>query len=156
MSPRKGTHPKGRRRSRLVVGIVIACLLGLGAYMLKDRAGSWLSYARTCFTFKPRADAALVHEAIDSVYAILEPRRVSTSTAEVGEHQVRCDRLELERDTSILRANHHLTRAVERAGGDVVFGIESTDQKRRWQTVTLSISDGDSIIRQVALEKRIR
>jgi hypothetical protein len=124
--------------------------------MLRDRTRVWFTYARDCFTYKPRADAGLVHQAIDSVYAILEPRRVSTSTAGAGEHQVRCDRLELERDSSMMRANHHLTRAVERAGGDVVFGIESTDQKRRWQTVTLSISDGDSIIRQVALEKRIR
>jgi hypothetical protein len=156
MSPRKGTGSKRKGRSRLVAGIVITCLIAVGAYMLKDRARQWFAYACDCFTYKPRADAALVNQAIDSVYAILEPRRVSASTAEVGDHQVRCDRLELERDSSMMRANHHLTRAVERAGGDVVFGIESTDQKRRWQTVTLSISDGDSIIRQIALEKRIR
>jgi hypothetical protein len=30
------------------------------------------------------------------------------------------------------------------------------DEKRRWQTVTLGISDGDSLIREVRLEKRLR
>ena len=49
-----------------------------------------------------------------------------------------------------------LTRAIEKAGGEVLFGIESTDSRRRWQAVTMGISDGDSLVREIRLEKRIR
>ncbi len=128
---------------------MLACFIAAAAYGLKDQI-------RNFFTYKHRADVGMLHQAIDSVYAVLEPRRVSTSTTDLGGHQVRCDRLELPRGSSIMRANNKLTRAVEKAGGEVVLGIESSDQGRRWQIVTLSISDGDSVIRQIALEKRIR
>jgi hypothetical protein len=118
-------------------------------YALRDRA-------RTFFTYRHRADTGAVHHAIDSVYAVIEPRKVSTSTVEIGDCPVRRDLLELDRDSSIMRANHLLTRAVERAGGDVIAGVESNDQRRRRQIVTLSVSDGNSIIREIALEKRVR
>jgi len=66
------------------------------------------------------------------------------------------DRVVLPGGASVLRANLTLTRAVERAGGTVLYGIESIDSKRRWQTVTLGISAGDSLIREVMLVGRVR
>lgn len=149
MAPPKAAQAKGKGYPRLIGFIVLACFIAAAAYGLKDQI-------RNFFTYKHRADVGMLHQAIDSVYAVLEPRRVSTSTTDLGGHQVRCDRLELPRGSSIMRANNKLTRAVEKAGGEVVLGIESSDQGRRWQIVTLSISDGDSVIRQIALEKRIR
>jgi hypothetical protein len=62
----------------------------------------------------------------------------------------------LDRGGSVLRANLVITRAVERAGGDILYGVESTDRKRRWQTVTLGVSAGDSLIREITLVSRLR
>lgn len=149
MTPRKGPQSGSSGYLKVFVALLAGCCVVVSAYTLKDRA-------RTFFTYKHRADDGAVHHAIDSVYAVLEPRKISTSTIADGDCRVRRDRVELERDRSIIRANHLLTRAVEKAGGDVVAGIESTDQGPRRQIVTLSISDGDSIIREIALEKRIR
>jgi hypothetical protein len=149
MTPPKAAHPKGKGYPRLIGSIILVCFIAAAAYGLKDEI-------RNFFTYKHRADVGVLHQAIDSVYTVLDPRRVSTSTTDPGGHRVRCDRVELSRGSSIIRANHKLTRAVEKAGGEVVLGIESSDQGRRWQIVTLRISDGDSVIREIALEKRIR
>lgn len=149
MTPPKAAQPKSSQYAKLVGSVILACLIAAAAYGLKDQIHNF-------FTYKRRADVGVLHEAIDSVYTVLEPRRVSTSTTDLGGHQVRCDRLELPRGSSIMRANNKLTRAVEKAGGEVLLGIESSDQGRRWQIVTLNISDGDSVIREIALEKRIR
>ena len=59
-------------------------------------------------------------------------------------------------DETLLRANLIITRAVETAGGSISYGIESVDEKRRWKAVTLGITDGDSLVREVRLEKRLR
>ena len=69
---------------------------------------------------------------------------------------MRCDLLELSRETSVFRANHEITHAVEKAGGRIEYGLDSSDERRRWRTVTLGISDGDSLIREIRLKKRIR
>jgi hypothetical protein len=149
MTPPKAAQSKGSQYPKLIGFVILACFIAAVAYGLKDEI-------RNFFTYKHRADVGVLHQAIDSVYTVLEPRRISTSTADLGGHRVRCDRLELSSGSSIMRANSKLTRAVEKAGGEVVLGIESSDQGRRWQTVTLSISDGDSVIREIALERRIR
>ena len=81
---------------------------------------------------------------------------MTTSTVRLGGDEITQDRLELHRKRSMLRANLEITRAVERAGGEITYGIESIDEGRRWETVTLGISDGDSLIREVRLEKRLR
>jgi hypothetical protein len=75
---------------------------------------------------------------------------------DLGDHQIAQDRLELPGESSLLRANLIITRAVETAGGTISYGIESVDERRRWQAVTLGITDGDSLIREVRLEKRLR
>jgi hypothetical protein len=149
MTPRKGSQSVSNGYLKLVAALIAGCCVVVAVYALKDQA-------RTFFTYSHRADAAAVHHAVDSVCTVLQPRNVSTSTVAVGDCRVRRDRIQLERNGSIIRANHLLTRAVEKAGGVIVAGVESTDQGRRWQIVTLSISDGDSIIREVALEKRVR
>ena len=141
-----------RRHSR-AIGVltalaVIACLAMTG-HLFKDRIVKFLSPP-------PRASVGLLNAAVDSACASLETRKATSSTVILGEQEITQDRLELPGKSSMLRANLIITRAVERAGGKVAYGIESVDEKRRWQTVTLGVSDGDSLIREVRLEKRLR
>jgi hypothetical protein len=149
MSPRKDPHPKHRGRVRVFTALaVVACLLA-GAYFLRDRVSEF-------FSPPPRADIGLLNALVDSACVRLEPRRITSSTVTLGTGEITQNRLELERNSSMLRANLEITRAVERAGGEITYGIESIDDNRRWETVTLGISDGDSLIREVRLEKRLR
>ena len=149
MSPRKtpgrkhGGRPKGLSTLLIVVSLVIA------AYFL---ANPVLKF----FSAPPRADILVLGEALDSAYASIEPKKISTSSVSLGRGELAQDRLELHRETSLFRANLEITRAVERAGGEVLYGIDSIDEKRRWQIVTLGISDGDSLICEVRLVRRIR
>jgi len=128
--------------------IIILCIAGTG-YLLRDRITEFLSPP-------PRANLTVLNAAVDSACASLETRKTSSSTVDLGDHQLAQDLLELPRTSSILRANLITTRAVETAGGSISYGIESVDEKRRWQTVTLGITDGDSLVREVRLEKRLR
>jgi hypothetical protein len=93
---------------------------------------------------------------VDSVFVAIDPERVSQETTEQGGSEIPSDRLLFPGCASALRANLEITRAVEKAGGTVLFGIESIDNKRRWQTVTLGISAGDSLIREILLVSRVR
>ena len=93
---------------------------------------------------------------MDSVLAVIDPDRVSQETSEAGGTEIPRDRLVIPGSASALRANLTIRRAVEKAGGAILYGVESTDSKRRWQTVTLGISAGDSLIREVLLVSRVR
>ena len=149
MSPRKDPHSKRRRWVRALTALaVVACLLA-GTHFLRDPISDLLSPP-------PRADTELLNALVDSACAKIEPRKMTTSTVRLGGDEITQDRLELHRKRSMLRANLEITRAVERAGGEITYGIESIDEGRRWETVTLGISDGDSLIREVRLEKRLR
>jgi len=149
MSPPKGKQPKRPGKSRLLLGIIILGCLAIAAYSFREPVGRFFSRGE-------RADIAVLAQAIDSTYTLIQPRTLSTSTVSLGGCDVRCDLVELSRETSILRANLDITRAVEKAGGEVVYGLDSTDERRRWQTVRLGISDGDSLIREIRLKRRIR
>jgi hypothetical protein len=96
-----------------------------------------------------------INLAVDSAFAGLDPREVSTSTVELNGCEVPTNRVILAADASLLRANLAITQAVEKAGGSIGYGVESTDSKRRWQTVTLGISAGDSLIREIVLVGRV-
>jgi len=143
--------PAGKHRKEigaLFALVVIVCIAAAG-YLFKDRIVEFLSPP-------PRADLTVLNAAVDSACASLETSKTSSSTVDLGDHELTQDRLELPRTSSLLRANLIVTRAVERAGGSISYGIESVDEKRRWQTVTLGVTDGDSLIREVRLEKRLR
>ena len=97
-----------------------------------------------------------INRAVDSAFVVIDPQEVSAATTDIEDREIPTDRVVLPKGASVLRANLTLTRAVERAGGTVLYGVESTDRKRRWQTVTLGISAGDSLIREVMLVSRVR
>jgi hypothetical protein len=149
MARRKRSAGKHRKVTGGLFALAIIICVAAAGYLLKDGIVKYLSPP-------PRADVAALHASVDSACASLETRKMSSTTVDLGDHQLARDQLELPRASSLLRANLIITRAVERAGGAVSYGIESMDEKRRWQTVTLGISDGDSLIREVRLEKRLR
>lgn len=101
-------------------------------------------------------DSGAIAAAIDSAYVRIEPAGVTTAWRAMGPGRIRYDYVMLSRKRSVLRANLELTRAVERAGGGVAYGIQSFDEARRKQFLTLGILSGDSLICEVKLEKRLR
>jgi hypothetical protein len=149
MSRRKEPHRRGPLSLKSILIIILVFTVTVVAYAMRQPV-------RGIFVRDERADAAVLNAAIDSVCAAIEPAKSSTSTLVLGEHDVTCDLLELSREASVFRANHEITRAVEKAGGRIAYGLDSSDEKRRWRTVTLGISDGDSLIREVRLKKRMR
>jgi len=108
------------------------------------------------FSRPNRPPAGVLEQALDSAYARIEPQAVSTSRVAVAGRTVRQDLVELARSSSTLRANLEITREVEKAGGEVAYGIESRDTKARRQVLTLGISDGDTLVCEVRLERRTR
>lgn len=149
MPPRKPPRRKRPVSPGLILGGLILCCLLVASYALREPA-------RRLFSHEQRADIKVLAQAIDSAYTLIQPKNLSTSTVNLGGHDVRCDFVELPRQSSILRANLKITRAVQRAGGQVVYGLDSSSEKGRWQTVTLGISDGDSLIREIRLKRRTR
>lgn len=149
MARRKDPRRRGPFSLKAILTIIFVFTVVVVAYAMRQPV-------RDIFVRDERVDAAMLGAVIDSACAAIEPAKSSTSTVDLGGHDVQCDLLQLSRDASIFRANHEITRAVEKAGGRIVYGLESSDEKRRWRTVTLGISDGDSLIREVRLRKRIR
>jgi hypothetical protein len=104
----------------------------------------------------PPPSIEAINSALDSALATIEPQEVSTSMVELDGHSILRDRMVLSGKTSVLRTNLAITRAVEKAGGSILYGVESIDWKQRWQTVTLGVSAGDSLIREIVLVGRVR
>jgi hypothetical protein len=123
--------------------------VGVAAYIFRDHFIDFISPP-------PTPDASAISRAVDSVLVTIDPQDVSATTPDAKHSEIPRDRVVLKKGASTLRANLAVTRAVERAGGTVLYGVESTDSRRRWQTVTLGISAGDSLIREIMLVGRVR
>jgi hypothetical protein len=134
---------------RATVAVVILAGLAITTYVLKDPLLGFLSPP-------PPPDMAILNQAIDSAYARIGPETVSASVVDLRNRQVTQDRIVIARGNSVIRANLEITRAVEKAGGTILYGIESVDQPRRWRTVTLGISNGDSLFKEIRLVGRVR
>jgi hypothetical protein len=101
-------------------------------------------------------DSASVAAAVESAYVRILPVSVNTGTVDMGGRRIRYDYVRLSRSRSVLRANLEITRWVENAGGDIIYGIESYDESGRRQFLTLGIGRGDSLIQEIKIEKRVR
>lgn len=101
-------------------------------------------------------DERAIAAAVESAYVRIQPVSVETSSIDMDGRPVRYDYVRLSRRRSVLRANLEITKAVENAGGSVLYGIESYDERKRKQFLTLGIASGDSLMLEVKLEKRIR
>jgi hypothetical protein len=147
---RCGRSPLSTAKNAITLAILITLIaLGSAGYYYR-------SVIVDLVTPPPPPDATAINRAVDSALVMLDPQEVSSGTAPAGDSDVPRDRLILSGSASVLRANLTITRAAEKAGGSIHYGVESTDDRRRWQTVTLGISAGDSLIREVMLVGRVR
>jgi hypothetical protein len=101
-------------------------------------------------------DSAAIAAAVESAYVRIQPLGVDRSSADRDGRRIRYDYVRLSRTESVLRANLEVTRAVEKAGGGVLYGIESYDERKRKQFLVLGISSNDSLMCEVKLEKRLK
>lgn len=159
MPPRRQSEGKGGRRwggiraaAKLAVAIVAIGFLAIVAYSCYY----YRADIRRFFASPKPPDAVTLDRVIDDAYSRIKPAKVSTSTVDMGSRQLRCDRLELAKKASLLRANFEITSAVERAGGEILYGVESTDEKGRKTGVTLAVSDGQAIVREIKLERSLK
>jgi hypothetical protein len=137
------------RYPRTLAAIIIIGCLALAAYIFRGPL-------KIFFSPPSRADATTISRALDSVYAEIEPRNVTAGAVNLDGRVMRRDHVLLGGDQSILRANLAITRAVENAGGKVLYGVDSSDGRRGREVVVLGISDGDSLLREINLEHRRR
>ena len=61
--------------------------------------------------------------------------------------------MQIPKDSSLLRANAEITEAVEKAGGEVAYGIESSDEKGRKVAVTIGVSIRRDLVREIKIER---
>lgn len=152
--PSSGQGPaRARRHTRVAVGIVMGALLlgciAAGAYQVHSHREELKRF----FSNPPPPDPALVEEAIEEAYARIAPAKITTSQITIGARQVRQDRLLLPKTGSLLRTNAEIAAAVEKAGGEVAYGIESADEKGRKTGVTLGVSVQRNLVREIRIER---
>ena|GEM_PF-2095906 len=148
-------RPRARQYRELTPDIGVIKLIAAVAVIIALAAVVYFSGDFLERLLKPEPpDSAAIAAAVESAYVRIKPVSVSTSSSEIGGNAVRLDYVELSRSRSLLRANLEITRAVERAGGEVLYGIESRDEHRRKQFLTLGISNGEGLVCEVKLGKR--
>jgi hypothetical protein len=159
MPPRRqsgGRAGKRKPSAKTLAGIAVAAIavgaIAIAAYhFYQNRSEIGRFFAR------PRpADAATVERAIDDAYSRINPVKTSTSTVNVAGREIRRDRLELPKTVAIARANAEIATAVEAAGGEVAYGVESSDENARKVGVTIGVSVGKRLVREIRLEKTAR
>lgn len=142
-----------RRQAKAVGGIIAGAIL-VGAIAA---ASSYVYYNRVelkrFFSNPPPPDTATVGRAIEEAYARIKPAKVTSSTAMVAGKAIPQDRVQIPKDSSLLRANAEITEAVERAGGEIAYGIESSDEKGRKVGVTLGVSIRRNLVREIRVER---
>jgi hypothetical protein len=148
--PRSERSPSTTSASlRAALTLAVIGVLVIAGYVFRREIVDFLSPP-------PPPDVTAIHGAVDSAFAGITTQEMSASVVELDGCEVPRDRLVLPSGASAFRANLAITRAVERAGGSILYGVESTDRKKRWLTVTLGVSAGDSLIREVMLVSRVR
>ncbi|HVP58477.1 MAG TPA: hypothetical protein VMU02_10290 [bacterium] len=129
-----------------VAGIVIAVLVANYVYFYRADLKHFFSTAKA-------PDAAAIDKAIADAYTRIAPLKVSTTSLAAGTHQIKQDRVVIAKKGSLLRANYEITHAIEGVGGRIASGVESTDDKGHGASVTLAVSDGQMVVREIRLER---
>jgi len=142
-----------RRQAKTVGSIALgAILVGLIA-----AASSYVYYNRAelkrFFSNPPPPDSATVGRAVEEAYARIKPTKVTSSTGIVAGKAIPQDRVQIPKDSSLLRANAEISEAVEKAGGEIAYGIESSDEKGRKVAVTLGVAIRKNLIREIKIER---
>jgi len=130
----------------LIITVTVVCVILVGSFITYGRLKTYVE--------KHKVDPLRVEASLDSLYNVLSPIKVERNDS--GKGEVRCDRLLFDSKTSLTRVNLEITRCVERSGGEISFGLESVDAKKKIQYVTLGVSDGKRLLRKVVLEKKMK
>lgn len=159
--PRRGqSGSQGRsragRHAKLVAGVVLCALLAVCLAAAAYQVHSHRAELKRFFSNPPPPDPALVDAAVDEAYARIAPTKITTTQVTVGSKEVRQDRILLPKAGSLLRANAEITAAVEKAGGEVAYGVESGDDKGRKTGVTLGVSVQKKLVREIRIERSTR
>ena len=152
----RGRGDRGLRRARTVAGIVAAIVLAVFLGSVVYKVYNHRSEVRRFFSNPPPPEPGTIDLAIEEAYAKIKPTEVTTTNAEIGGEQVREDRVLLPKTASLLRANAEIARAVESAGGEMAYGIESADDRGRKTGLTLGVSIDKKLVRQIRIEKSTR
>jgi hypothetical protein len=159
MPPRRQAGRRGaagKRGAKVIAGIILAAI-ALGALAIAAHSVYQNRSEIRRFFAKPRPpDPAAVERAIDQAYSEIKPLKVTTSTATVGGREIRRDLVELPKSVAIARANARIAEAVEEAGGEVAYGVESGEEGARRVVVTVGVSVGKRLVREIKLEKNAR
>jgi hypothetical protein len=156
MPPRRQSGGKGggrRGRIKLVAKVLAAAAVVVIAVVAANYVYFYRAELKHFFSTPKPPDAATLDKAIEAAYARIEPVKVSTTSLAAGTQQVKHDRVVIGKKASFLRANYEITCAVERAGGRIASGVESTDDKGRETSVNLTVSDGQTVVREIRLER---
>ena len=140
-------------KARLIVKVLAAAAGIVVAVAVANYIYLYRSELKTFFSTPEPPSAAALDKAIEEAYARIEPVKVSTSNLEAGTQDLRRDRVVIGKKASLIRANYEITSAVERAGGRIVSGAEGADDKGRETSVTLGVSDGTRLIREIRIER---
>ncbi len=130
----------------LIITVAVVCVILVASFMTYGRLKTYVE--------KHKPDPLRIESSLDSLYNVLSPIKVER--IESGEKEIRCDGLLFDSKTSLARVNLEITRCVERSGGEIAYGFESVDTKKKIQYVTLGVSDGKRLLRKVVLEKKLR
>lgn len=144
---------RARGRAKLAAGIVLAALVAICVAVTAYQVQSHRAELKRFFSNPPPPDPAQVDAAVDEAYARIAPLKITTSRVSIGAREMRQDRVVLPKTGSLLRANAEITAAVENAGGEVAYGIESEDDKGRKTGVTLGVSVQKSLVREIKIER---
>jgi len=156
MPPRRQSDGKGggrRVRTKFVVKVIGAVAALVVAAVVANYIYFYRADIARFFSTPQLPDAAAIDKAVEDAYARIKPVKVTTSVLDAGTAQVKCDRVVIAKKASMFRANHEVTEAVERAGGRVTQGVESADAKGKESGVTLMVSDGRAVVREIRLER---
>jgi len=159
MPPRRQSGGKGggrRGRTKLIAKVLAAAAVIVLAVVAANYVYFYRAEIRHFFSTPRPPDAVTLDKAIEAAYAKIGPVKVSTTSLAAGTQQVRHDRVVIGKKASFLRANYEITCAVEKAGGRIASGVESTDDEGRATSVTLTVSDGQAVVREIRLERSKR
>jgi hypothetical protein len=156
MPPRRQSRSKGgggRGRIKLIAQTLAVAAAVVIAVVAANYVYFYRAELKHFFSTPKPPDAATLDKAIEAAYARIGPVKVSTSSLAAGTQQLKHDRVVIGKKASFLRANYEITCAVEKAGGRISSGVESTDNKGQETSVTLTVSDGQAVVREIRLER---
>lgn len=130
----------------VLVVVIVFLLTGFASMITYERVTRYLG--------EHKPDPSRIEAALDSLYATLSPLKIESKAS--VEEGIRCDRLLFDRKTSLTRVNLQIARSVESRGGEIAYGFESSDNGKDIQCVTIGISDGEKLLREVILKKKLK